>query len=432
MKTKVIVGMLVVSLLLCSAILVPGASAMNTVPSAVQTSISSMGVSATGSEGFEIVINETFTANVMPPIDWDLVQTDPSETWSIDSSFPHSEPYCATVHRGSSTGVQDEWLITPPLDLTLYSGVVNLSFWWYTSCYVAHWKDYIDLNVSVSTDNGSIWTLVWSDDTITGNYTSWKWFNTNMGKNIDLSAYAGQGSVMIGFQYYSAVTTESASQEVSLDDIIVWAENTTGVALECSAGGPYEWCWDTQQDYTPPGVRFHGVLEGQQWWKCKWFWDFGDNSTSTMPLTAIHDYKTVGFYNVTLMVIDNSSTPQRIAFDYTTIYIFVMPPPAIDIHISTVSLGIQATVENGGEYNATRINWTMMARWGIAREKEVAAGTIDRLEPDTTSAPIKSGYFFKFGLIRIEISALPENLPGVIKNYLGFKVGPLVYIIKET
>jgi hypothetical protein len=423
MKTKVFFGMLVVSMLLCSTLVVAGKPTPN-VQNPVPYSL--------GSEGFEIVINETFSTNVMPPTDWYLIQTDPSETWSIDSSFPHSEPYCATVHRGSSTGIQDEWLITPQLDLTPYTGVINLSFWWYTSCYVAHWKDYIDLNVSVSIDNGSTWTLEWSDDNITGNYTSWKWFNTNMGKNIDLSEYAGEDQVMIGFQYYSTVTTESTSQEVSIDDIIIWAENTTGVPLECDAGGPYEWCWDTQQEYIPPGVRFHGALEGQQWWKCKWFWDFGDNSTSTMPLTAVHDYKTVGFYNVTLMVIDNSSTPHRITFDYTTIHIFVMPPPEIDIHISKLALGIQATVENGGEYNATRVNWTFMVRWGIAREKLVANGTIDRLEPDSISTIVKSGYFFKFGFIRIEISAIPENLPGIIKNYLGFKAGPLVYIIKET
>jgi hypothetical protein len=379
-------------------------------------------------DGFEVVLNETFSANVMPPTDWELQQTHPSETWYIDSSYPHGLPYCATVHRGSGSGLQDEWLITPTLDFTEYTGIINLTFWWYTSCYVAHWKDYIDLNVSVSTDNGSTWSLKWSDDSITGNYTSWKWFE----KTIVLSEYAGESQVKIAFRYYSNVTTEAPAQEVSIDDIIVWAENTSIEPLGCDAGGPYEWCWDTQQDYIPPGVRFHGAVEGQSWWKCKWVWDFGDNGTSIMPLSPIHDYKSVGVYNVSLMVIDNSSDPHRVAFDYTTIRIFVMGAPEIDIQISKVSLGISAKIENGGLYNATRVNWTMMVRWGIAREKQVAKGTIDRVEPDTTSEAITSGYFFKFGLIRIEISAIPENMPGVIKNYNGFKVGPFVFIVGET
>jgi PKD repeat protein len=428
MNTKIIVGMLVISALVCSDILVLGSTIKNEVSPTKERDTPSYDPLMKRSDGFEILINESFSANVMPPTDWDLDQTHPTETWYVDSTFPHGTPYCATVHRSTGTGLQDEWLITPPLDFTQYTGIINLSFWWYTSCYVAHWKDYIDLNVSVSIDNGSTWTKLWSDDNITSNYTSWKWF----GKTIVLSKYAGESQVKIGFQYFSNITTEASSQEVSLDDIIIYAENTSIQPLLCDAGGPYEWCWDTQQNYIPPGVRFHGALTGQQWWKCKWSWDFGDNSTSNMPLTAVHDYKTVGVYNVTLMVIDNASTPQRIAFDYTTIRIFVMPAPEIDIQPKDFSYGIQATIENGGAYNATRVNWSMMVRWGIAREKEVAMGSIERIEPDSVSDPITSGYFFKFGFLRIEISAIPENIPGIIKNYNGFKVGPFVLILGEV
>ena len=429
MNTKIILGMLVVSILLCSTISVSGNSALDTSTSNIQINKSSYDPSSKGSAGYDIVLNETFSTNLMPPTDWKLVQTHPSETWKIDSSFPHGEPYCATVHRGSSSGKQNESLITPQLNFTTYTGIINLSFWWYTSCYAAHWKDYIDLNVSISTDNESTWTLEWSDDDITSNYTSWFWFN----KNIDLSKYANQSQVKIRFQYYSNVTTEPGAQACSIDDIMVYAENKTGEQFICHAGGPYEWCWETQGNYNPPGVRLHGAVENQSWWKCKWIWDFGDNtSTSNMPLVSIHDYKTAGIYNITLMVIDNASTPHRIDFDYTTILVYPEPEPALAISTKKVSLGIQATIENDGLFNATRVNWTMMVNWAIIWEKQVANGTIERLEPDSISAPIKSGYFFKFGFIRIEISVIPENMPGITKNYLGFKAGPLVYIIKET
>jgi len=409
--------------------LVIGNTAMNKSTSNIQIYRSSDEPLPRGSEGSVIVLNETFSANVMPPTDWELIQTNPAETWYIDSSLPHSEPYCAAVHRGeNNSGLQNEWLISPRLDFTQYTGFINLSFWWYTSCYVAHWKDYIDLNVSISTDNGSAWTLVWSDDNITGNYTSWKWFNTT----IYLSKYAGESQVKIGFQYYSNVTDQSPSQEVSIDDIYVYAEKTNITELTCYSGGPYEWCWDNQHNYIPPGVRFHGNVNEPQWWRCKWFWDFGDNSTSTIPFAPIHEYTDVGVYTVSLMVIDNFTTPHRIAFDHTTVRIFIMSAPEIDIQISKLSWGIQATIENDGIYNATRINWTIMVRWGITREKMVANGTIWKLEPNSISEPMTSGYFFKFGMIRIEISAIPENIPGLNKEFNAFKIGPFVLNAHET
>lgn len=421
MNKRIIVGTLVISLLLCSHVLVLGGTNA--------TTLVSKGVnepSSKGSQGYEIVINETFSENKMPPTGWELINTS-SVTWHVDSSYPHSEPYCASVNRGSDPGLRDEWLVTPELNFSQYVETINLSFWWYASCYAAHWKDYVDLNVSVSTNNGSTWTLEWSDDDIVGNYTSWKWYN----KNMVLTEYAGENSVRIGFQFYTNITTEYATQECSIDDVILYAENGT-IELNCNAGGPYEWCWDTQSEYVPPGVRFHGTLVGQQWWKCKWIWDFGDNSTSIIPLSPIHNYASTGVYNVSLTVIDNSTEPSRVAFDYTTIRIFALPPPEIDIQIKSFALGIQAVIENGGLYNATRVDWTMMARWGIFGEKRVANGTIDKLEPDSLSDTIKSGYFFKLGFVRIEISAIPENMPGIIKNYLGMKIGPFVIILKES
>jgi hypothetical protein len=421
MNKRIIIGTLVISLLLCSHVLVLGTTAATT---SISKSVDEP--SSKGSQGYEIVINETFSENKMPPTGWELINTS-SVTWHIDSSYPHSEPYCASVNRGSDSGLRDEWLVTPELNFSQYVETINLSFWWYASCYAAHWKDYVDLNVSVSTNNGSTWTLEWSDDDIVGNYTSWKWFN----KNMVLTEYAGENSVRIGFQFYSNITTEYATQEFSIDDVILYAKNGT-IELNCNAGGPYEWCWDTQGEYVPAGVRFHGTLVGQQWWKCKWLWDFGDNSTSIIPLSPIHNYASTGVYNVTLTVIDNSTEPSRVAFDYTTIRIFALPPPEIDIQIKPLALGIQAVIENGGLYNATLVGWTMMVRWGIFGEKRVANGTIDRLEPDSLSDTIKSGFFFKFGFIRIELSALPENMPGIIKNYFGLKIGPFVMILKES
>ena len=435
MNKKVILGMLVFSALLCSNVVVIAHTAMNKSISDFQINNPSTEPLSRASDGYEEVLNETFSTNTMPPTGWERIQTNPSETWFIDSSLPHGQPYCAAVHRGSSTVLQNEWLISPQLDFTQYTGFINLSFWWYTSCYVAHWKDYIDLNVCISTDNGSTWTLVWSDDNITGNYTSWKWYDSNMGKDIALSKYGGESQVKIGFQYYSNNTDQASAQELSIDDIYVYAEGSNGDPLECPTGGPYEWCWDNQHNYIPPGVRFHANLlniSESQWWRCKWFWDFGDNSTSTTPFIPIHDYADVGVYTVSLMVIDNSTTPHRIAFDDTTVRIFIMPAPEIEIQISKMSWGIRATIKNDGIYNATRINWTMTARWGIMQEKKVGNGTIERLGPDNISEPMISRYFLKFGIIHIEISALPENIPGINNEFTAFKIGPIILNAHES
>jgi hypothetical protein len=429
MNKKVIISMLVISVLLFSNVLAITQTAMNTSTPFFQKSKTSNTPVSEGNRGLVNLLEENFSGEVIPPAGWTLVQTNPDETWEIDCSLPYSEPCCAGIHRGSSLGLQNEWLITPQLNFTNYNSI-NLSFFWYTSCYIAHWKDYIDLNVSISTDNGSTWTLLWSDDYIPGNYTSWMWIDTNMGNPIDISAYSGNSQVKIGFQYYSDISDLATYQELSIDDIFVFAESIIN-PLNCSAGGPYEWCWDNQHNYFPAGVRFHGEINEPQWWKCKWFWDFGDNSTSTTPFTPIHDYKDIGVYNITLRVIDNSTSPHRITFDHTTVRIFLMPAPEIDIQMSTFAWGIQATIRNDGTYNATLINWTMVARWGIMQERKVANGTIEKVGPNEISIPMKSGYFLKFGMMRVEISALPENIPGLNKEFNALKIGPFVLHIER-
>jgi PKD repeat protein len=387
--------------------------------------------SSDGDRALVVILKENFSAGVMPPAHWTLQQTNVNETWEIDTSLPYSKPNCAGIHRGTDPNTQDEWLITPRLDFTNYTKV-NMTFYWYTSCYVAHWVDYIDLNVWITLDNGSTWTFLWSDDNITQNYTSWTWINTNMNKDIPLSKYIGNNNVKLAFQYYSTITDLANYQELSIDDIIVMGEGV-GKLLECSAGGPYDWCWDNQHNYIPYGVRFHGNVTNSSWWKCTWLWDFGDNSTSTLPLNPIHNYANIGTYNLTLRVIDNTTFPNRIAYDHTIVRIFIMPAPELEIKNKPALWGIQSTLMNDGQYLATNINWTMVVHWGLlqGQEKKVGNGTIPKLDPQMTSEPMTSGYFFALGFIHIEISAIPENIPGINKEFNAFKIGPFVLILSK-
>jgi hypothetical protein len=248
-----------------------------------------------------------------------------------------------------------------------------------------------------------------------------------LGDPIDLSDYAGETDVKIGFQYYSNSLEEAEYQEFSIDDVIVFVPSEE--PFECHIGGPYEWWWPMQYEYDPPGVRFHGRVTGGGPTGLDWHWDFGDGTASEVPYFPIHFYNRTGLFNVSLTVKDNTTYPPRIAFNRTTANLFLIKPPEIDIIIQRVSIGIKAEIKNVGEYNATYVNWTMVVHWGPLQifEKMVANGTIERIAPKTSEG-IRSGlYFFGFGRIHIVISAEPENIPGSIKHFNAFKIGPLVF-----
>jgi hypothetical protein len=205
-----------------------------------------------------------------------------------------------------------------------------------------------------------------------------------------------------------------------------------GTVLECNAGGPYEWWWPMQYEYYPKGVRFHGnVTNGTL--GVQWLWDFGDGNTSTNPYYPIHFYNDIGIFNVTLTVKDNTTSPPRIAFDSTTVHLFLIKPPELEITVQQISLGIKTDIKNDGQYNALFVNWTMTISWGPLQilEKKVANGTLDNITAGTTETVRSPLYFFGFGRIHIIISVYPENIPGIIKHYNGFKLGPLVFIFKE-
>jgi len=388
--------------------------------------------------GYELLLDENFSDGNMPPNgawgDWERQQTNPNQTWYIDSTAPYTKPYCGTVHRDGSPNLQNEWLITPSLNFSKYPEIY-LTFHWYTCYYVTVYKRYIELNISVSTDGGATWTKTWSFDGVGKFFTDWTWQDSILPDNkpIDLSAFAGENDVKIAFQYYSNTTVSAEYQEFSIDDITVYAP-PGGTIITCSAGGPYAWWWPMQYEYTPNGVRFHGnVINGTL--RTQWLWDFGDGDTSVIPYYPFHFYAEVGIFNVTLTVKDNTTTPPRIAFSRTTVNLFLIKPPEIDIVAQKIiSLGIKADINNGGEYNASYVNWTMKISWGPLQifEKIVANGTCENIVAGSSETIRSPLYFFGFGRMHFIFEANPENLPGIIKHYNGLKIGPLVFIFKET
>ena len=361
----------------------------------------SSSVSQVSDNGFKLILQEDFDAGKIPPVDPVLGQwvhdiTAINETWYIDDSNPDSEPYCATVHRGHFTGLQDEWLITPRLDFSSCD-VISLKFRWYTSQLTAVWKDVIDFNVKISVDQGWTWTDLWNEDDI--EFVSWTWQDSG---EIDLSAFAKEPDVRIGFQYYSKDITDAYAQEFSIDNIEV---NGDSEQFSCNAGGPYEIVWSWNLKY---GVQFHGSIEGGQPPFLNWTWDFGDGNTSKQFFPN-WKYADVGTYNITLTVVD-SARPRHIAYDYTTVTVVETEPSCVEITIIP-SMGILGEVTNKGTLDVSYLNWTIIIEWGPSRilQREMGSGIIEFIEAKS-SVSIQSSYtLFWFGFIRVTINVKPLN-----------------------
>jgi len=397
--------------------------------------------------GTVTLLFENFTDGNMPPLNetgvpWGLHQTNIDQTWFIDPSKPYSKPYCATVHRGTSANPQDEWLITPSLNFSQYSKI-NLTFKWCSDFYVTLWKNYVEFNISVSV-NGGAWLNIWRFDNMTTYFETWKWIDTILpgNKHIDLSAYSGPGfnDVKIAFQYSSYSTTNASEQIFKIDDIRVTAAGNGSKALIPHTGGPYNWYWHTQWQYTPKGVRFHANLENGTIFTST-TWDFGDGTVITYfpyNLNPIHFYNDSTTYQVTLSVSDNSTTPNRYGEDHTNVTLYLLPPSNITITVPRLSIiKIKADLTNEAEkYNASAINviWMINISWGLLqkRGKTIANGTIDVIEPLSSATIQSQKYFFGFGLIHVLITATPENFPGNVEHFYGFKIGPLIFLnLKE-
>ena len=401
----------------------------------------------TMSMGDVLLLEENFTDGTIPPTgdsgDWELQQTNPDQTWVIDSTSALSKPYCGTIRRGESEDLQDEWLITPSLNFGTYTDNINLSFHWYTCFYVTLYKRYVEFNISVSTDGGATWTKIWSFNNMTLGippipFADWTWYDSVYPNYtpIDLSAFAGENDVKIAFQYHSNTTESAEEQEFSIDDIMIIAQGIGG--LEADTGGPYNWYWPMQYEYWPTqGVRFHGSVYN---WTIPptTLWDFGDGNTSIFPYNVkpIHFYSDIGTYIVSLTATDYSVTPPKISVGYTTVTLFLIPPPTLDIEVEAMSIGIKANIINGGQYNATFVNWTMNISWGpfqILRifNKTVGNGTIENIFTGSTETIRSRFYFLGFGIINIEIIVRPENLPVSIDHFKALKIGPLLIFPKS-
>ena len=425
--------LLIVSVLLVSNLSVMANKPIDSSINTNQTNKSSDEPSPAIKGTFEIKCAENFTDGNMPPEGdygiWDCKSAGGS-SWEIWSYDPHSAPLCAAVRRGININERNETLITPNLDFSEIKKdkKIYLDFTFKGNYYTAIEKDYVDYFVNVSIDGGTTWDPVWNEDTFTEEFTT-QWAEV---KKIDLSKYAGNSSVLVGFQFITYSSLSPQAQYLYLDDISVY--NETDIELSCYHGGPYNWWWYRQKYYNPPGVRFHaGIDPPHNWWNCKWEWGFGDGNylNSSTPF-AVHFYEDADkTYDITLKV---THTGLGVFTELkTTLWLFEDEPAPIDLTVKPFSIGIKAEIENLADVNATYVNWTMEATWGPFDifGKVLGNGIIENLEPMKPQNIEGTSLFLKFGRIKIAITLIPDNMGSVAKMYRAFKIGPFVLGLRE-
>jgi len=384
-------------------------------------------------KGEIIILDENFTDGFMPPSGWKKNTTNEAGTWKIDTIRNHSPLYSASVYRGLNChGLMNETLITPGLNFSQYvnpshTNPIFLKFWWYTDQYVIE-NSLIYFNVSISTDGGENWTKIWKAKDYSGSFPQYQF--SDVGIPIDISKYRNETNVTIGFQLYSNTEDEAIAQYFAIDDIIVITESD--INFTCDAGGPYEWYYYRQFDDIPNGVKFHGNVAGASPLGCSWLWTFGNGNTSILPIHTFNAYNKTGYYNVTLEV----KYGTYYANDTAIVHIFLLPPPDINVTLSRISFpGIQATIKNPGDYNATNVDWSIKVTVGPLkiREKILANETprpINKIDAHST-VQIESKYFFGFKFIKIEIMVTPENINGIDVSFYAFRfAGVTIYLPK--
>jgi hypothetical protein len=425
---KEAVVLLILSLLIISNFSATANNQIDSSEEIIQTKISSNEISPLSRGSFDTILDENFTDGNIPPVGnlgiWDM-ETAGGKTWKIDYIKPNSPPNCTRVRREDNIYQQDECLITPTMDFSIYTDEeIFLDFYFMGDKYTSIWIDNVDYNVSVSVDNGNNWELIWNERDLTWEeWSSGEWKRIS---DIDITKYKGNSSVLICFQYTTYTDESRESQYFYLDDVRVYTSSDD--PLTCDPGGPYEWWWERQTHYLPWGVRFHGSINDGQWWQYKWEWDFGDGNYSNVSTPyAIHFYEKIGTYTVWLRVTHRNT--DVFAKASTTVLIYPGQPPEIEIKLKTPSMGIKAELENLADYNATYINWTIEVEWGLLNlwGGIQGEGNIEKLEPGGKQIIESKKYFAGFGLIHIIVTLKPENMQITSEEFYALKFGPFVF-----
>lgn len=173
----------------------------------------------------EIYFTESFERRDFPPEGWTLESTVASHTWDNSTGYNVGGGVSVTAHHGSrfayvqahTTLDQDEWLITPALDLTETS-LLNLSFFFNGNYNSAMVEDNCDLTVMGRVEGGA-WEELWTEHNYHWtNDNTYQWLPVNISS---LEGYEGQNNVQFAFVY-----TGNNGSYFNIDQVLLYSGDT--------------------------------------------------------------------------------------------------------------------------------------------------------------------------------------------------------------
>ncbi len=151
--------------------------------------------------------------DVWPAPGWTEQNNGAVGDWAAGVPGSYNYVIAGMAMHDRQVGQADSMLISPAVDLSGATGPIYLHWFDYLSRinYMAHHSSGAGNGVNtleVSTDGGATWTVEWTESRTAGLLDA---------NHVDLSAYAGQASVMLGFRYTGDDAQVWGIDEVRLD-----------------------------------------------------------------------------------------------------------------------------------------------------------------------------------------------------------------------
>lgn len=154
------------------------------------------------------VLTEDFEETTFPPEGWSVKSTVKDKTWYQGTEYGSK---MAMVDL-SKTEQQNEWLISPAIDLSKQATKAGIVFDFYTNYYWSVTNHHHNLKVMASTDNGANWEQIWQ---------LWDWNQKN-----EFGAWEKtQAKVTIPDKFQNAKSVQFAFVYEGKDSTPLWMDN---------------------------------------------------------------------------------------------------------------------------------------------------------------------------------------------------------------
>lgn len=154
------------------------------------------------------VLTEDFEETTFPPEGWSVKSTVKDKTWYQGTEYGSK----MAIVDGSKTEQQNEWLISPAIDLSKQATKAGIVFDFYTNYYWSVTNHHHNLKVMASTDNGANWEQIWQ---------LWDWNTKN-----EFGAWEKtQAKVTIPDKFQNAESVQFAFVYEGKDSTSLWMDN---------------------------------------------------------------------------------------------------------------------------------------------------------------------------------------------------------------